>query len=879
MIACADVREGVHGTQRRHLDSYEQFLRAKVPPTGGNLLDVPESAFHPWLKPHARTIARWMVAGRRRACFASFGMAKTSIQLEACRVAREYQGGKALITLPLGVRQEFYHDAAQLDIRVRFIRRIEEVDDERIIYLTNYETIRDGKLDPRHFTVTSLDECSILRSLGGTLTFREFMRLFADDDGSTGQTGGGIPFRFLATATPSPNEYIELLAYAAYLGISDVGQTKTRYFKRDATKADHLTLRPHKEREFWLWLSTWALFCEKPSDLGPEYSDEGYALPPMESVWHELPIDHIDAGVNRWGQGLMFRDSAIGVQNAAREKRRSLDARVARLMEIVESGEGGQQWVVWCDLNVEQETAARALRNAGYRVASITGAQPLEEREGILGEWRNREADVLLSKPVLLGSGVNLQQCNRAIFLGIGFKFNDFIQACHRVQRFGQQRPVRLDLIYTEAEREIRRILEAKWQRHVVQVGIMTDIIKEYGLGQLSLASALTRSLGIERVEISGEGYRLVNNDTILETRSMPDNSIDLIVTSPPFSTQYEYSPSYNDLGHTDDDEHFFEHLGFLTPELLRVLKPGRVAAVHVKDRIVPGGLSGFGFQTVSPFSDMTIQHFRRHGFAFLARKTIVTDVVRENNQTYRLGWTEQCKDGSRMGAGMPEYLLLFRKPPTDRSNGYADEPVVKSKQEYSRSRWQIDAHGFTRSSGDRLLQPEELKTLPHEKIFKLFRRYGLESVYDFEYHVRLGEALEEMGRLPVTFMLLQPPSWHPDVWTDIARMRTLNCQQERKGREMHLCPIQFDIVDRIINQFSMPGETVFDPFSGLGTVPMCAVQLGRRGLGVELSPTYFTDSATYCEAAARKFATPSLFDLLDEPGEAPVEGSEESAS
>ncbi|RJQ10894.1 MAG: DNA methylase N-4, partial [Bacillota bacterium] len=317
-----------------------------------------------------------------------------------------------------------------------------------------------------------------------------------------------------------------------------------------------------------------------------------------------------------------------------------------------------------------------------------------------------------------------------------------------------------------------------------------------------------------------------------------------------------------NDLGHTDDDEHFFQHLGYLTPELLRVLKPGRVAAVHVKDRIVPGGLSGFGFQTVSPFSDYTIAHFRQHGFAFLGRKTIVTDVVRENNQTYRLGWTEQCKDGSRMGCGMPEYLLLFRKPPTDRSNGYADEPVVKSKERYSRSRWQIDAHGFARSSGNRLIDPEELKSLPHEKIFKLFRDYSLAHVYDFEYHVKLGEALEQMGRLPVTFMLLQPPSWHPDVWTDIARMRTLNCQQERKGQEMHLCPLAFDLVDRVIEQFSMPGELVFDPFGGLMTVPYCAIRKGRRGLAVELNPTYFTDGAAYCEAAERQFAMPSLFDL-----------------
>jgi hypothetical protein len=843
------------------LDDYQAFLRAKVPQTTEHGIEVPLDAFHPLLKSHQKAIAQWMVRGGRRGCFASFGLGKTVIQLEACRVAREHQGGLALITMPLGVRQEFTRDAAMLGIRTRFIRRIEEVDDERVIYLTNYETVRDGKLDPRHFSVTSLDEAAVLRSFGGTLTFREFMRLFADDDMSTGNFGGGIPYRFVATATPDPNEYIELLAYAAYLGIADVGQTKTRYFRRDATKADHLTLRPHKEREFWLWVASWALFCEKPSDLGPEYSDEGYVLPEMEVHWHEIPTDHSNAGFDRWGQGLMFRDSALNVQNAAREKRDSLEARVAKMLELRELDPSAHR-LIWHDLEAERGAIERAIPG----VATVYGAQALEDREEIVIAFSDGRVPELATKPVLCGSGCNFQRhCAWAIYLGIGFKFNDFVQSIHRLHRFLQDKPVRIDLIYTEAERRVRQILEEKWRRHNEQVKVMTDLIREYGLAKVSLASALTRSLGCERVEVAGENYRLVNNDAIVETASMPDSSVELIITSPPFSTQYEYSPSYNDLGHTDDDEHFFEHLGFLTPELLRVLKPGRVAAVHVKDRIVPGGISGYGFQTIEPLSDQMIAHFRQHGFAFLARKTIVTDVVRENNQTYRLGWTEQCKDGSRMGAGMPEYLLLFRKPPTDRSNGYADEPVIKSKAEYSRSRWQIDAHGFTRSNGNRLIRPEELQTLPHEKIFKLFREYGLSSVYDFEYHVRLGETLEQMGRLPVTFMLLQPPSWHPDVWTDIARMRTLNGQQERKGREMHLCPLQFDIVDRAIDQFSMPGETVFDPFGGLMTVPYCAVRKGRRGLAVELSPTYFTDGAAYCEAAERELAMPTLFDLVED--------------
>jgi hypothetical protein len=214
------------------------------------------------------------------------------------------------------------------------------------------------------------------------------------------------------------------------------------------------------------------------------------------------------------------------------------------------------------------------------------------------------------------------------------------------------------------------------------------------------------------------------------------------------------------------------------------------------------------------------------------------------------------------MGNGLPEYVMLFRKPPTDRSNGYADIPVVKSKEKYTRARWQFDAHGYWRSSGNRLLAPEDLDGLEQQAIFKLFRKYSLEEIYDFERDVALAEHVDRSGWLPSTFMLLQPQSWHPDVWADVTRMRTLNANQSAKGREMHLCPLQFDIVDRIVTRFSMEGEEVYDPFSGLGTVPFCAVKLGRRGRGTELNPFYHRDAIWYCEQAEAQRATPSLFDL-----------------
>lgn len=762
---------------------YCAFLEAKVCTAPMMGQEIQHSAVNPILKPHQRVIVQWMVEGGRRACFAAFGLGKTIIQLETLRITLERAGGRGLIVIPLGVRQEFTRDAAMLGTSVQFIRRIEEAGATGI-YLTNYETVRDGKLDPRQFTVASLDEASVLRGFGGTKTFREFMRLFAGDGKTLNERirGREVEYRFVATATPSPNDYIELLSYAAYLGIMDVSAAKTRFFKRDSTKADKLTLHPHKEREFWLWVSSWAIFVQRPSDLG--FSDEGYALPPLDVRWHEIPTDHSRAVPERDGQGRMFKNTAIGVVEASREKRDTLSARIAKMREIIDDSLA-DHFLLWHDLEAERHAIKDALPGA----VEVFGSQELEERERRIIEFSEGAIKYLATKPVLSGSGCNFQRhCHRAIFVGIGFKFNDFIQATHRIQRFLQTSPVRIDLIFTEAEREVRRTLERKWQQHEVMVSNMTEIIREYGLAHADLANALTRSMGVERMEINGDGYRLINNDCVEETRKMESDSVGLILTSIPFSTQYEYSPNWADFGHTDNNEHFFRQMDFLTPELLRVLKPGRIAAIHVKDRVVPGGMTGLGFQVVYPFHAKCIEHYTRHGFAYMGMKTIVTDVVRENNQTYRLGWTEQCKDGTKMGVGMPEYLLLFRKPPSDSINSYADEPVVKSKAEYSRSRWQIDAHAFARSNGNRPITAADLENAPHERIFKLFRNYSLSNVYDFEHHVKLGEALAVTRRLPVTFMLLQPPSWHPDVWTDITRMLTLNGAQSARGKEMHLC-------------------------------------------------------------------------------------------
>lgn len=865
------------------MKEYTEFLKSKIKIESKNGFHCDISEINDNVKTHNKIMIKWLVEGGRRACFASFGLHKTVTQLESVRIILKKIGhGKGLIVVPLNVKQEFIEDAKNIlkwDIMPKFIRRIEEADGDGI-YLTNYESIRDGKLDPSNFVVSSLDEASILRGFGGSKTFREFMRLFTGDSGPMQCRRGEdkVKYRFVATATPSPNDYIELLAYADFLGIMDISQAKTRFFKRDSTHADKLTLHPHKEEEFWLWVSSWALFVNKPSDITlNEKDDEGYILPDLDVHWHEIRTNNENPGLEKDGkQYKMFKDASFGLQEEAKEKRESLDDRIKKMLELREENIEAHR-IIWHDLEAERH----AIEHSIPEITSIYGSQDYEKREEAILDFTYGKIHELAAKPVIAGSGCNFQRyCSWAIYLGIGFKFNDFIQSIHRLQRFLQKNTVRIDLIYTEAEINVRKILEKKWINHNKMVEKMTEIIKKYGLSHSEMAEHLARKIGVERVEIIGKNFRCINNDNIPELENIelyPDNSVGLILTSIPFSSQYEYSPNYADYGHSESNKEFFEQMDYLTPNLFRVLKPGRIAAIHVKDRIIPMGLSGMGVQEVYPFHSDCIDHYKKHGFAFIGMKTIVTDVVRENNQTYRLGWTEQCKDGSKMGCGMPEYLLLFRKPQTDITNAYADTPVIKDKKDwnkktkkwenktgYSRARWQLDAAGFTRSSGDRGITPEELSCMEPDKIFKLFKKYSLENVWDFEYIVKIAETLEMQGKLPSGFMLLQPQSWSDEVWTDITRMRTLNGSQWSKGKEMHICPMQFDIADRVIEQMSNEGDIVLDPFGGLMTSPYRSILKGRYGVAIELNNSYFIDGAVYCRAAEEQINMPTLFDTIE---------------
>lgn len=981
---------------------YGEFLESKIVQAPVSGFYIEKSELNPALKPHQKDAVQWALRGGRRALFESFGLGKTVQELEYLHQVIRHEGGKALLVLPLGVRQEFTRDAEQVlhYEKPKYITTMEEAENStEEILMTNYERVRDGDIDPKRFTATCLDEASVLRSYGSK-TFQTFMQLFR-----------GVKYKLVATATPSPNKYKELIHYAGYLEVMDTGQALTRFFQRDSTKANNLTLYPHKEEEFWLWVSSWALFISKPSDLG--YSDEGYDLPPMEVRPHMIRSKIGDV-TDKDGQVKMMNDVAISLTDAAREKRDSIEIRVQKAKEIVDS-DPDAHFILWHDLEAERtaiedtfpsrdfgywheykdgnekalelyerhyscyqyadgrdrklllgpgekmvlmtekqdalfawrkfkddsgqsgincavfrnesnilssalileaeriaalrwpgermytyvnpekvrsKNPGCCFKKAGWRqcgktkggllifekqmsvdgiipqigLQSIYGSMDYEEREKRVIDFSEGRTRLFATKKSLSGSGCNFQRhCHRAIFIGIDYEFNDFIQAIHRIYRFLQTEQVIIDIIYTEAEEKVWMDLQQKWKQHNYLQKKMQEIVKKYGLDGKEQIQRMERSIGVNRVEVKGKNFICVNNDCVEECRRMESDSVDLIHTSIPFSNHYEYTPSYNDFGHNEDTERFFEQMDFLTPELLRVLRPGRVAAIHVKDRVLFGNTTGYGMPSMEPFHALCIEHYMNHGFIYFGMITVVTDVVRENNQTYRLGYTEMCKDGTKMGVGCPEYILLFRKLPTDTSKAYADVRVEKSKEDYSLSQWQIDAHAFWRSSGNRLLYPEELARMKMSERQRRYHDFSKGNVYDYQEHVALGEQMEKLDAISKEFMTIPPASTNPDVWDDISRMKTLNTTQSRRRQTMHVCPLQLDIVERIIHRYSNPGDLVLDPFGGLGTVALMAMKMGRKGYSIELNPDYFRDAVGYLKSEDEKEEQVTLFDLMEQ--------------
>lgn len=343
---------------------------------------------------------------------------------------------------------------------------------------------------------------SVLRSLGSK-TYDVFSEIFAK-----------VPYRWVATATPSPNNFREILGYADFLGVMDRGQALTRFFQRNVDKAGDLTLIPAQEESFWLWVASWALFIFKPSDLG--HSDLGYDMPGLKINWHRVPINYNRSfGFDSWGQYRLIPDTGGGIRQAMREKRDTIESRLAKAIEIINASPDNH-FLLWHHLEAERKAIEMALPEA----VTVYGSQKLETSEKHIIDFSNGKFRILASKPQICGSGCNFQgHCSDAVFLGVDFKFQDMIQAVHRIYRFQQKNEVNIHFIYAESEDDVINVFKQKWQQHDYLTEKMRRIVQEYGLTHWSIETGLKRNIvqATDRVEENGRLFTAVKTDSTLE--------------------------------------------------------------------------------------------------------------------------------------------------------------------------------------------------------------------------------------------------------------------------------------------------------------------------------------------------------------------------
>ncbi|HRE52258.1 MAG TPA: DNA methyltransferase [Flavitalea sp.] len=871
---------------------YLDFLISKIKVAEKKGITVDAGRLHSSTLPHQRDIILWALQLGRALIAPDCGLGKSHISIEMLRILQEEFGGKCLIVTELGASETFCNDdpqvgeGARLGVNIEYITSTEQaLQSDCTIVCTNYERVRMGSIDFSQFTAVVLDEGNYIKNMASETT--EALRTQLKK----------VRFKYVCTATPSPNETLELVNYAHALDIADRGQILTRFFQRNSTKAGELTIHPQHEADFWLWVHSWMVAIEKPSDLG--YGDEGYDLPELEIIWHEVKLNKaIDAGVEKDGQARMFMQSGNSLPDNAKLKRESIDVRTAYAVNLMAQYPEDTHWLLWHHLEDERKALNKSVGNReGY--ADLYGAQPWEVKEKRIVSFSKGEIGILATKPSISAVGCNFQKhCADAILLGVDNDWNLLYQLAKRVHRFGQKRKCTLHILYLPEEYAIVQNLKAKQQLHNEQRMWLRRMVQQFGLSHDKMIEERRRTLLTSRKEFKGEKYNLINTDAVLEWFDLPDNSIDLINSSFPFGNHYEYTSYYNDFGHNATNQDFIRQMDFLLPELYRTMKPGRIVAVHLKNRIHYGSVTGLGFSIFHRFTHLVCDAMEKHGFHTMGFHYIPTCVVGENNQTYRLTYGELQKDSTKMGSGIPEEIWLFRKPPTSNANAYADEPVTHNdpvcpccagrefserqgsvliyctgcKQYflaeeinagYSLSQWQIDADAFWGSSGNSLLTPFEMKSWGLDKIRAWWNRFNKSAIYDYDKHISLLQELDDNGKLSRTFTTLPLQSNTPYIWDNVNRMHGLNMEQSRRKQRNHICPQPRDEARRVINLYSNPGELIADPFGGLGTTGVEAIALGRRTLITELNEVYAVSANVYLKESEQKQAVPTLFDLL----------------
>lgn len=565
--------------------------------------------------------------------------------------------GKVLILAPLAVAHQTIREGEKFGIECEYARKQDETNGAKIT-VTNYEMLEH--FDPARFNAVVLDESSILKAYDGKTRTRII------------ESFRSTPFRLACTATPAPNDYMELGNHAEFIGVMKRMEMLSMFFVHDGGETQKWRLKGHAQSEFWKWLCSWAVMLKKPSDL--HYDDGPFILPSLEYHHHKVLSDPTD--------GALFPMEAQTLQERIAARRDSSDERAAKVAEIINGA--GDKWIVWCGLNKESAKISRLIQDA----VEVKGSDSIGHKEKSLLGFANGDIRVLVTKPSIAGFGMNFQACHNMAFLGLSDSWESWYQAVRRCWRFGQNETVSVHVVTAETEGAVVANIKRKEsdaEKMAVEMVEHMQVMNEEAVKKGT--KRMTSEYKLDKA--SGKNWTVYLGDSSEVAKDIEDDSVDYTVFSPPFSSLYTYSNSDRDMGNSRNHAEFFEHFGYLTKEMFRVTKPGRLVSIHCMD--LPTSKTHHGYIGLYDFRGDVIRAMEKRGFIFHSTVTIGKDPVLQMQRTksVRLLYKQLRKDSSKSGQGPPDYVVTFRKP------GENPNPITKTFEGFPLEQWQIWANSI----------------------------------------------------------------------------------------------------------------------------------------------------------------------------------------
>ena len=594
---------------------YLDFLKSKQKNIVISGFDIDENQLNKNLFPFQRFIVKRALKAGKYAIFADCGLGKTLMQLEWANQVAKHTGAKVLILAPLAVKGQTINEAHKFGV------------DLARIDINNYEQLEN--IDCSQYVGVILDESSILKNYSGS--YKTLILQLFDK----------TPYKLACTATPSPNDELEIGNHAEFLSIMTSQDMRAMYFTTDKEliKGDKYRLKKYAEKDFYKWISSWAVMISRPSDLG--FEDAGYSLPALNYIEKKILTESRN-------NGLLFNSVSVSATNFNDELRLTKLERLSEVAEIVNTS--SENFIIWIKQNEEGDLLRSLIPDA----IEVKGSDTVEFKETHLLGFAENKFRVLITKSKIAQFGLNYQNCNNQVFASLDFSFESLYQSIRRSHRFGQKKTVNIYLITTDTMQNVINSIQEKETKFIK----MQD---EMRLAILSNSKAEIKTT--ESKSFEGEDYNLILGDCVEEVAKLPENSIDYSFFSPPFGALYVFSNDPKDMSNVKNNDEFLKHFKYLVTDLLRVIKPGRLVSIHMMQSTTLLGRDGF--YSIVDFRGDLIRLFQDCGFYFHAenmiRKDPKTAAIRTKNR--QLMWGTTKKDSSIVRPGLADYILTFKKP------------------------------------------------------------------------------------------------------------------------------------------------------------------------------------------------------------------------